>query len=357
MRVVCSETSRLGRLSRWREMNVDCSRHVGVPRYADLYPYMSRSWRKHFERDEFTWSVHEASTHIWLDERSNHEPASAAGDSVDSIWLGIPYQALTINGWADGVAAKTFLQAVNRYGEEHWQLTPLARRAIVVSAHDPAWSAHEIRSAAAAGAAAVAIPLTGTLLGSGHYDPIYDACSETGLPLVVHYSGTEGKYLGSASLPGGVHLNAFARAVLMPQLAESNVTSLTFEGAFEKFPGLQVLFAGFGFKWLPTLAWRMDREWRTFRHDVPWVKRAPSSYLAEHLWLTTWPINEVLGGERVWEQYGFSGDLAQRVVYGSHQPFDGDQPDDLLACLGDEHGQRVLAAGARLFDPSIGAVR
>jgi predicted TIM-barrel fold metal-dependent hydrolase len=327
----------------------DCDRHVGVAGYEDLFPHMSLSWRKHFERDEFFWGIRDATAHTWVDERFNHDPVVGAADTDGEPHLAIPHQALTINGWVDQVAAKTFLHAVNDYGGEHWN-GPSTRRAAVVSPVDPAWSAAEVRRAAAAGAAAIALPLTSTLLGSEHFDPIYDACAETGLPIVVTFSGVEGKYLGAAPLPGGVHYSNFSRAVLMPQLAESCVTSLAFEGTFEKFPGLQVLFAGFGFHWMPSLLWRMDREWRTFRHDVPWVKETPSTYVLEHIWLSTWPLGE-LSGPDAWERFGFTDALADRIVFGSHQPFGGDPPADVVATLGEERGAAILLRGASLLAP------
>jgi predicted TIM-barrel fold metal-dependent hydrolase len=189
------------------------------------------------------------------------------------------------------------------------------------------------------------------LMGSAHFDPIYDACSEVGLPLVVHFSGVEGRYLGAPTLAGGVHYSALARHVLMPHLAESNLTSLVFEGTFEKFPRLQVLFAGFGFVWLMPLVWRLDREWRTFRHDVPWVRRPPSTYLAEHAWFTSHPIEEAVDAG-VWARAGFSDEFADRIVFGSHAPFEPDSSADVTRVLGPERGERLLRAGSALLATS-----
>lgn len=338
-------------------MIVDCDRHVGVSSYSELFPHMSVSWQKHFERDEFVGSVGDASNHIRVSERFVHEalaPASGA-DGADA-WLTIPHQGLTINGWADQVAAKAFLEALNSYGEEHWATSPGANLAILVSPFDPKWSAGEIRRRAESeSAAAVALPLGAGLLGSGAFDPIYEASCEVGLPVVIHFSGLEGRYLGAPPLAGGVHYSAFSREVLMPQLAESSITSMSFEGTFEKFPSLRVLFAGFGFTWLTSLLWRLDREWRTFRHDVPWVKRPPSGYVLEQVWVTSWPIAEARD-ESVWKRFGFSDKLKDCVVFGSHQPFDGDSADDVRRVLGAEHGDGLLGRGLSLVERQLEAV-
>jgi uncharacterized protein len=329
-------------------MIVDCDRHVAFGDFRELFPYMSGSWQKHFERSEFVGAIGDTSRHVWADDRYTHAPPEVRAYEEDEIALLLPHQGLTVNGWADTVAAKAFLEGMNAFGEERWEREG-GERTIVVSPHDPAWSGAEIRRRAEGGAAAVAIPLGGPLLGSEHYDPIYDACQETGLPVVVHFSGLEGFYRGAQPLAGGIHWSAFLRHVLLPHLAESNVTSMAFEGTFEKFPSLRVLVSSFGFTWLPPLLWRLDREWATFRHDIPWVKRPPSDYVKHHVWVTSWPLGET-GGADVWARFGFTDDVRARVVYGSHDPFDGDSPDDVRTAMGNG-ADALLSAGAALFAP------
>jgi hypothetical protein len=326
-------------------MIADLDRHVAFHDFRDLFPHMARAWRKHFERTEFIGAIADTSRHVWADDRFDHPEVAPRPLETSESALVLPHQALTVNGWADTVAAKTFLEAVNSYGEEHWGDAGVART-IVVSPHDAEWSANEVRRRAAAGAAAVAIPLGGPLLGNGFFDPLYAACAETELPVVVHFSGLEGLYRGAQPLAGGLHWSAFARHALLPQLAESNLSSMAFEGTFEKFPRLQVIVSGFGFAWLPPLLWRLDREWKTFRHDVPWVKRAPSEYVKDRVWVTSWPVRE--GGADALERFGVADDVRARVVYGSHDPFHGDSPADVVEVLGEVAGGRVLAAGASL---------
>lgn len=326
-------------------MIVDYDRHVAVSDYADLFGHMSQSWRKHFERDEFVGSVRDAAAHIRMTDRFGDDVLEGSPPGPDvGLSLAIPHQGLTINGWADQVAAKAFIEALNSHSQQVWADGLARRAAILVTPHDPAWSARVIRERAAAPQfAAVALPLSPTLMGSELFDPIYAAACGTGLPLVVHFSGVEGRYLGAPPLAGGVHRTAFARAALMPQLAESQIASLCFGGTLAKYPSLQVLFSGFGFGWLPSLAWRLDREWRTFRHDVPWVLRPPSEYLFEQIWLSTWPVREAAAD---WEPL-FAGRRAQtRIVYGSHDPIDGDTVAEVRAVLGPSADSVLGRAGA-----------
>ena len=125
-------------------MFVDCDRHVGVGQYSDLFSHMPLAWQRHFERVEFVSSIDEASNHIRVSERWDHphvdvDPPADDGDE----YLLVPHQGLTINGWADRVGAKVFAAAINSYGLENWA-GPTRKLALVVSPHDPAWSAAEI---------------------------------------------------------------------------------------------------------------------------------------------------------------------------------------------------------------------
>jgi len=326
-------------------MVVDCDRHVGVRQLSDIFPYMPLSWRKHFERVEWVGATNEISSHIWVAERWNApqvelDPPAADGNE----YLLLPHQPLTVNGWTDKVASRVFLAAFNSYGEANWA-SESAKLAIVVSPHDAEWSAAEIRRRAASGTniGAVALPLGPNLLGSCALHPIYEAAIEAGLPILIHYSGVEGRYLGAPPLSGSIHQHAFSRLTLMPHLAESNITSIVFEGIPERYPDLRFIFSGFGFTWLPALMWRMDREWRSFRHDLPWVKEKPSSYLRDRIWLASFPIAEaIITGE--WERSFSSQPIRDMLVFGSHAPFDGDTVSDIELALG-EHAAGLLANG------------
>jgi predicted TIM-barrel fold metal-dependent hydrolase len=334
-------------------MLIDCARHAGVRRHQDLFDYMPLDWRKHFDRYEWTGAVNLASNHIRVSDAFQHETVETYQPFEDprSLTVVIPHQALTVNGWSDRTAAKVYVAALNAYGLEHWT-SRSSKLAIVVSPHDPQWSAEEIRKYAASDrVAAVALPLIAEMLGTRHWDPIYQACVETGLPALTHYSGVEGSYSGAPPLSGSMHQSALARLILMPQLAESNIASLMFEGTFYRFPELQILFAGFGFKWAPSLMRRVDQEWRNFRSDVPWVKHKPSSVVLSNIWLSSYPLGEaadpdVWGGE-------FSEALKERIVFNSHAPYGSDTMADVESILGAEWASRMMQNGARLMRRSL----
>ena len=57
-------------------MIIDTDRHVTVESYEDLFPHMSLSWRKHFERGEWLESVAVAVSRV-ADQTEEGEVARA----------------------------------------------------------------------------------------------------------------------------------------------------------------------------------------------------------------------------------------------------------------------------------------
>lgn len=328
-------------------MLTDFCRLAAVPRFETLFPLMPEGWGRHFDRYEWTGAVDLASNHIRVSDRFGHVPLNAFDPAaVEAPSIVVPYQGLIVNGWADTIAAGVFVAALNDYALQHWA-SPSCRIALLVNPHDPAGSAHRIREHAAdPRVAAIAVPLMSTMLGNVAWDPIHQEVEAAGLPLIVHFSGVEGSYAGAPPLAGAPHTNALSRHILMPQLAESNLASLIFEGTFYRFPKLQILFAGFGFKWLPSILRRMDQEWRNFRSDMPWVKDRPSEKVLTNVWASTYPVGEATDPE-AWIGE-FSERLLTRILFASNAPIDPDDGEDVVATLGDDWRDR-LASNAAAF--------
>ena len=71
-----------------------------------------------------------------------------------------------------------------------------------------------------------------------------------------------------------------------------HLASMVFEGLFERYPTLRVLFVEGGYIWLPAFLWHMDDDWKMLRSETPWVTRPPSEYIFEHCRFTTQPMEQ-----------------------------------------------------------------
>ena len=54
---------------------------------------------------------------------------------------------------------------------------------------------------------------------------------------------------------------------------------------------LPIVLVESGFTWLPPLMWRLDKNWKGLRREVPWVDRLPSEMIRESLRLTAQPLD------------------------------------------------------------------
>src|SRR5437763_1876242 len=187
--------------------------------------------------------------------------------------------------------------------------------------------------------------------GFGHpvFHPIYAAAEETGRPVAIH--GGAGGWANPPSTGGGSVSTYFETHVLWPQAIQTHLVSFIAHGVFEKYPRLRLVLIEAGSAWLPSLLWRFDTEYKGLRREVPWLKRLPSEYFANHVWVTTQPLEISPQKEDVVDLLG-SMNLQDRLVYSSDYPhWDADELDYLTARLPSEWHRRVFFGNAcRLYD-------
>ena len=81
--------------------------------------------------------------------------------------------------------------------------------------------------------------------------------------------------------------------------------------------------------WLPSLVWRLDKLWHRLRVELPHVKRPPSDYIRDHIWLTTQPMEEPAVKSRALDAIDWIG--WDRLLFVTDYPhWDYDDPGHVL---------------------------
>jgi predicted TIM-barrel fold metal-dependent hydrolase len=287
---------------------VDCDVHNTPASDQALRPYLSERWRRHVER---------------FGLRTRHGlaagfpyPKSTPGAARLDAWppdggppgsnlvfmreqlldpLGISYAVLNClhpgAGQVDAELGAALCGAVNDWQQAEWlEPEPRLRASIVIPFDEAELSVAEIERVGLLPGFVQTLMLVRSLepMGRRRYWPIYAACERLGLPVGMHFGGYSGHPISSSGWPSYYLEDHTGMAMSF----QSQVISLVFEGVFERFPGLRVVLIEGGVAWLPPLVWRMDRLFDEMRDEVPSLRRRPSEYVREHVFLTTQPVEE-----------------------------------------------------------------
>jgi predicted TIM-barrel fold metal-dependent hydrolase len=216
---------------------------------------------------------------------------------------------------------------------------------IQVAPQDPQAAAQEIdRVGGHPQMVQVMLATTTRAYGEPMYHPIYEAAQRNGLRVAFHQS----TYVQGACGMGRYYIE---RHMLIPQATMSQCISLLCNGVFDHIPDLRFIALEGGFTWLPHVLWRMDREYKSLRQEIPWVKKLPSSYFRddERMVFATQPTEDITAEEwlKVQELIG-SEDL---LVFATDYPhFDFDSPvRSLPARLPEDLKKKILFDTAERF--------
>jgi predicted TIM-barrel fold metal-dependent hydrolase len=224
------------------------------------------------------------------------DPRQTAIDLLDRY--GIAYGVLQTPGMSAGLTTNIDVGTAKARAWNDWQIAEWLEAddrylgSICVNMNDPAAAAAEIRRAKAAHPRMAQIVVSGEsrdLYGHRRYFPVYEACEELRLPFALH-PGNEGAL--HSSTPVGRPSGYFEWHSGIPLTFQAHVISLVTEGVFERFPGLKLVLVEGGIAWLAHTMWRLDKNFKALRSTTPWLRRAPSEYILEHVRLTTQPLEE-----------------------------------------------------------------
>jgi predicted TIM-barrel fold metal-dependent hydrolase len=241
-------------------------------------------------------------------------------------------------------------RASNDVTHDAWiQVDPRWYGAINVAPEYPEAAAAEIRRCHKLSDRFVQIIIgsrSGRPQGNPLYWPIYEAAVECNLPVAYHvglsrYNGWTG--VGTLSYYYEAHVG-------FPLPAQAMISSMIFEGLFERFPTLRIVLAELGWEWAVPYSWRLDSSWRVMREEVPHLSRAPSEYFRDHFWFSTQPCVEPEDPTQLaplFEQFEAAG-FGERLMFATDYPhWDMDSPFETTPTfLSSEAQHRILAGNA-----------
>lgn len=147
--------------------------------------------------------------------------------------------------------------------------------------------------------------------------PVWEAAAHHGLPVAVHADAETG--VEFPPTPAGYLHSFFGFSSLQPLTFINHLISLMVEGVFDHLPSLRMVFADGGFDVLGPMMWRLDKDYRPMRVDMPWMKRLPSDYLADHVRFVTHQMDGPAETE-VASEWLPMVDGDSLLIYGSNYP-------------------------------------
>ena len=338
---------------------VDCDTHNYWDDVSELTPFLAQRWHGTF--DEFGPRHYPGGGYprFWGDAIDT-APSSGRRSGADVGFMGtdhldrhdIAYAVLIpltpVTGMPNLDLADALATAINDWQAAEWlDKEPRLRSSLTVATEDPTAAAAEIRRLAD-DRRFVQVQFGGRPqepMGRRRYWPIYEACVEADLPVMSHAFGSSGH-----PITGTGWASYYIEDHVGPAISiQANITSMIMEGVFERFPTLRLVSVENGFAWASALRWRMDNAWTLLRHEVPHVRRPPSEYFDEHVYLATQPVEEPEKRayfQQMLDQYpGF----ADRLVFSSDYPhWDGDTPSRAVPLIRDPVvREKVLRQNAR----------
>jgi predicted TIM-barrel fold metal-dependent hydrolase len=178
------------------------------------------------------------------------------------------------------------VQAYNDFVLEEWCAAAPDRYISVgiLPLWDPQLAAAELERVAAKGMHSITFPENPVPLGlpsfhTNHWNPVFAAAQETGLPLNMHFGSSSHRPITAPDAPMSVEISLNMTCAMFAS------ADLCFSPVFHNFPNLKVALSEGAVGWIPYLFERMDwtwerqRDWDSIAKDV-----APSALFKKNIW-------------------------------------------------------------------------
>ncbi len=324
----------------------DCDLHLGPASLQELYPWMPKRWQ---DQIETYGASHRTGMQQGLPSYPKAQPAAARRDAwppsgqlpgtdldftrsqhLDplNIALGLVNPPVPSSNFMNPGLGNAVCRAMNEFQVECLvKPEPRLRASITVNYEDTQAAVAEIERCAGdpSFGHVLLFSRTGDPMGSPRYLPIFETAVAAGLPVAVHAFGFGGNPNTSSGWASFYMEDMIGHA----QSCQAQLTSMVVEGVFERLPKLRFVLIEGGFAWVPTLAWRLDKAWKTLRSETPHLCRAPSEYIREQVWFTTQPMEEPNPREHLLDTIAWIG--WDRLLFATDYPhWDFDDPAHAL---------------------------
>ncbi len=333
---------------------IDTDVHVYPAAIETLFPYLESNWCEYITQSAFKGPVDNYYPAVMAAAtRPGSKPANGVPGSDYALvatqalsTAGLERAILTCAYAVDSVhnpdAATALSAAANDWLAAEWLAKDSRlRAALVVPSRQPEMAGQEIeRMGQHKGFVSVFLPVhTEMPLGNRHYHHIYEAAERQNLVVSLNYGGAPGNPPTGSGWPT-YHIEDY---VDMSGLFQTQVLSLIAEGVFDRFPKLRMTLAESGVSWLPAWLWRIDKEWKGLRREVPWSRRLPSTYVHEHMRLTLTPLDLPPNDHQTLDLFRLL-DAEHMLMYSSDYPHWHHDHDlqDVLRLLPPAAQQRIL---------------
>lgn len=215
------------------------------------------------------------------------DPVAFAADLAEAGIDRVVLVPLTRGLLANIDLATVVAAATNRWLAEQWLDASVHKGrflgTIRVNPRDPAAAVREIESWAGDDRIVqIAVPAQAHHpYGERQFFPIWEAAAAHRLPVAIHADG--GASIDFPPSAAGYVRYPLEYRTLLPLNVAHHLASFVAEGVFERLPDLRVVSADGGFAAFTTLLWRLDKDWRSTREEIPWSTRLPSATVAEHI--------------------------------------------------------------------------
>src|SRR5689334_850463 len=271
---------------------IDCDIHPLLPNADALSPYLSDHWREYIRTSAFKGAVDTAYPPNAPTTRGPADLEAVRRDVLDpwSVELGILNCTYAVDSLHNPDTAAAMAAAVNDWLAAEWLARePRLRASLVVPTRVPEMGAREIdRLGDHPGFVQVLLPVRSEApYGHRRYLPIFEAADRHNLVVSLQFGGAPGNPPTGSGWPS-YYIEEY---VGMAQVFQTQVLNLVVEGVFDRFPDLRIALIEGGWTWLPSLMWRIDKDWKGLRREVPWNTHVPSEYIRERIRLSLQPID------------------------------------------------------------------